>query len=94
MKKKWTNRMKKWFSEVSDIPEDIVMNLPRMTLIGQSHLSIQNYKSVITFSDKELILAMDQGELHIFGEHFMLEVILEKEILLEGFVKTVQFVEH
>ncbi|MFX3616049.1 MAG: sporulation protein YqfC [Sporolactobacillus sp.] len=94
MKKKWTNRMKKWFSEVSDIPEDIVMNLPRMTLIGQSHLSIQNYKSVITFSDKELILAMDQGELHIFGENFMLEVILEKEILLEGFVKTVQFVEH
>lgn len=94
MKKKWTRQMKKWFSEISDIPADIILDLPKVTLVGQSHLSIENYQSVLHFSDNQLILALEKGELHIGGEHFVLEVILEKEILLEGLVKSVQFVEH
>ncbi|RYL91576.1 sporulation protein YqfC [Sporolactobacillus sp. THM7-4] len=91
--KKWTTQFKKWFSTVSEIPEDIVMDLPRITLIGQSHLSIENYKGVIAFSQNELRLAMDRGELLITGEAFVLENILDKEIYLEGKVMDVRFIE-
>ncbi|MFT8362092.1 MAG: sporulation protein YqfC [Sporolactobacillus sp.] len=94
MKKKWTQRMKKWFSTVSDIPEDIVLDVPKLILTGQTRLSIENYRSVLNFSDNQLILALEKGELHIQGEQFTLEVILQKEIILNGLVKSVQFIEQ
>ncbi|GGL40310.1 sporulation protein YqfC [Sporolactobacillus putidus] len=91
--KKWTARFKKWFAAVSDIPADVVMDLPRITLIGQFHLSIENHKGVLAFSKNELKLAVQNGQLHITGEEFVLETILEKEIYLEGRVKDVRFVD-
>lgn len=91
--KKWTTQLKKWFTAVSDIPADVVMDLPRITLIGQFHLSIENHKGVLAFSKNELRLAMQKGELHITGEEFVLDTILEKEIYLEGRVKAVRFVD-
>ncbi|MDD9147590.1 MULTISPECIES: sporulation protein YqfC [unclassified Sporolactobacillus] len=90
--KKWTARFRKWFAAVSDIPADVVMDLPRITLIGQFHLSIENHTEVLAFSQNELKLALQNGELHITGEGFVLENVLEKEIYLEGRVKDVRFV--
>ncbi|MCO7175682.1 sporulation protein YqfC [Sporolactobacillus kofuensis] len=92
--KKWNAQLKRWFAEVSNIPEDVVLGVPRMTLIGQFRLSIENYKSVLAFSNTELRLALNEGELHIAGENFVLETILEKEIVLQGRVNDVRFVNE
>jgi sporulation protein YqfC len=92
--RKWSAHLKKWFAEVSDIPEDVVLGVPRLTLIGQFRLSIENYRGVLAFSKTELKLAMSKGELHIAGDDFVLETILEKEIVLQGRVDDVRFVDE
>ncbi|KLI02186.1 stage IV sporulation protein [Sporolactobacillus inulinus CASD] len=91
MMRKWSAHLKKWFAEVSDIPEDVMLGVPRLTLIGQFRLSIENYQSVLSFSKTELKLALNEGELHITGNDFVLETILEKEIVLQGRVTGVRF---
>ncbi|MCL1630416.1 sporulation protein YqfC [Sporolactobacillus sp. CPB3-1] len=91
--KKWSAHLKKWFAEVSDIPEDVVMGLPRLTLVGRFRLSIENYESVLAFSKTELKLAVTDGELHIAGDDFILETILKQEIILKGKVNDVRFVD-
>ncbi|RYM05310.1 sporulation protein YqfC [Sporolactobacillus sp. THM7-7] len=91
--RKWTAQLKKWFADVSNIPEDMVMDLPRITLIGRSHLSIENHKGVLAFSSNELRLAMDRGELVITGQSFVLENILDKELFLTGQIETVRFLD-
>ncbi|MFT8871001.1 MAG: sporulation protein YqfC [Sporolactobacillus sp.] len=92
MERKLSRRLKKWFSEVAEIPEDITLGLPKLTVIGQSCLSVENYKSVLHFSNEELMLELEQGQLHISGENFVLDVILKQEIVLNGMVHTIEFV--
>ncbi|EST13367.1 sporulation protein YqfC [Sporolactobacillus laevolacticus] len=92
--KKWSTQFKKWFADVSNIPEDVVLGVPRITLIGQFRLSIENYQNVLAFSKTELKLMLNEGELHISGEDFVLETILEKEIVLQGRVNDVRFVNN
>ncbi|MCO7126335.1 sporulation protein YqfC [Sporolactobacillus shoreicorticis] len=92
--RKWSAQFKKWFAEVSDIPEDVVLGVPRLILTGQFRLSIENYESVLAFSKTELRLALNKGELHIAGDDFVLETILEKEIVLQGRVDDVRFVDN
>ncbi|TGA99582.1 sporulation protein YqfC [Sporolactobacillus shoreae] len=92
MKRKWPAGFKKWFADVSDIPEDIISDVPRITLIGRSRLSVENHKGIIAFSENELILSTQLGNLKVTGESFVLGTIIEKEIDLEGVITGISFI--
>lgn len=90
MKKRWV-RLRKWFADVSEIPEDLVIDVPRITLTGRSHLSVENHRGIISFSENELILSTQLGELQVLGDSFVLETILDHEIDLAGTIKEIKF---
>ncbi len=89
---KWRDQVKNWFVNYSELPADVVMDLPRITLIGQLHIYIENHKGVLAFTKQELRLQLSQGQLLITGQNFVLKTILPEEILLEGTIDKVQFI--
>lgn len=89
--RKWAAQFRKWFAEVSDLPEDIVTGLPRITLIGRSHLSVENHNGVVSFTENKLILALQQGTLTVTGKEFILEGIAEGQISLHGMIQGISF---
>lgn len=89
---KWRENAKQWLLNKMDLPSDAVMDLPRITMIGQLHIYIENHNGVLQFSDKELHLALKQGQLLIKGESFVLKTILPEEILLEGKINQVIYI--
>lgn len=91
-KKNWRTKLKQWFVNVSDLPADVVMDLPRIMMVGQLHIYIENHKGVLSFSNEELRLSMSQGQLLIRGQEFVLKTILPEEILLEGRIDDVKFI--
>ncbi|MTT33265.1 sporulation protein YqfC [Terrilactibacillus sp. BCM23-1] len=92
--RKWQQNVKKWFVNHSEMPVDVVMDLPRITIIGQLHIYIENHKGVLSFSNEELRLSMKQGQLLVKGSGFVLKNILPEEILLEGVIKNVLFIDE
>ncbi|MDF2556344.1 MAG: yqfC [Bacillales bacterium] len=93
-KNNWLKRAKQVFASSFDLPQDVVLDLPRITMIGQIHIYIENHKGILTFSNEELRLALKQGYLLIKGVNFVLKTILPEEILLEGTIHQVTFVEE
>lgn len=89
----WKNRLNNWLVKNIELPADVVMDLPRITLIGQLHIYIENHNGVVAFSNEELRLYLNQGQLLIKGSGFILKTILPEEILLEGQIDFVQFLE-
>ncbi len=45
-----------------------MMDLPRITMIGQIHIYIENHRGLLTFADNEVRLLLKQGQLLIKGE--------------------------
>jgi sporulation protein YqfC len=90
MKKRWV-RLRKWFADVSEIPEDLITDVPRITITGRSHLSVENHLGIISFSEKELILSTHLGELQVLGDSFVLETIMDEEIDLAGSISEIRF---
>ncbi|HET7628418.1 MAG TPA: sporulation protein YqfC [Bacillales bacterium] len=88
---KWRNKLNQWLVNNVELPADVVMDLPRITMIGQLHIYIENHKGVLAFSHKELRLMLNQGQLLIKGKGFVLKAILPEEILLEGTIDEVKF---
>ncbi|AGT32834.1 hypothetical protein M493_12945 [Geobacillus genomosp. 3] len=94
MVKKWRQQMKRWMAEKLELPADIMMDLPRITMVGQIHIYIENHRGLLAFSDKELRLLLRNGQLLVRGEQFVIKTILPEEILLEGKISQVVYIEE
>jgi len=92
MAKKWGQRVRNWMANKMDLPQDVMMDLPRITMIGQIHIYIENHRGLLAFTDKELRLLLKQGQLLIKGKTFVIKTILPEEILLEGKIDQVIYI--
>ena len=93
MAKKWRKYIRNWITDKIELPADVVMDLPRITMIGQLHIYIENHRGLLIFTDKEVRLLLKQGQLLIKGEAFVIKTILPEEILLEGKIDQVLYIE-
>lgn len=94
MAKKWSQRIRSWMAKKMDLPQDVMMDLPRITMIGQIHIYIENHRGLLTFTDKELRLLLKNGQLLIKGKTFVIKTILPEEILLEGKIEQVIYINE
>ncbi|ANX12954.1 sporulation protein YqfC [Fictibacillus arsenicus] len=88
---KLRQQVSKWMMQNLELPADAVMDLPRITMIGQLHIYIENHRGVKAFSNEQLKLKLKQGTLVISGREFVIKTILPEEILLEGTISSVDF---
>ncbi|MCJ7841841.1 sporulation protein YqfC [Lederbergia sp. NSJ-179] len=94
MSKKWSKKVRNWMTSKMELPADIMMDLPRVTMVGNLHIYIENHKGLLVFKDNELRLLLKQGQLLIKGKSFVLKTILPEEILLEGHIEEVHYLNE
>lgn len=92
--KRWKQKLKNWLTEQMDLPKDVLMDLPRITMIGHIHIYIENHRGVLQFSNEELRLLLTNGQLLIKGERFVIKTILKEELLLEGKIAQVIYIHE
>ncbi|WLR56297.1 sporulation protein YqfC [Mesobacillus subterraneus] len=94
MAKKWSQYVRKWMTQKMDLPQDVMMDLPRITMIGHVHIYIENHRGLLTFSDGEVRLMIKGGQLLVKGKAFVIKTILPEEILLEGKIDQVIYINE
>ncbi len=94
MAKKWSQLIRNWMTQKMDLPPDVMMDLPRITMVGQIHIYIENHRGLLAFSDREVRLLLEQGQLLVKGKAFVIKTILPEEILLEGKIDQVIYINE
>lgn len=72
------------FADVLEMPEELAMDLPRVTLIGNIKLSVENHKGIIDYSEEAIRLRVNDGFLTAKGHQLVLKNISAEEVLLQG----------
>lgn len=91
---KWRQHIKPLLIKYFALPSDVILELPRITIIGQLHVYIENHQGLATYSDNELKLKTNKGYIQINGSSFVLKMMLPEEILLEGKISDVKFISN
>ncbi|MCK1991554.1 sporulation protein YqfC [Peribacillus muralis] len=94
MARNWGKKVKQLMTKTMDLPQDVMMDLPRITMIGQLHIYIENHRGLLAFSDSEVRLMLKNGQLLIKGSSFVIKTILPEEIMLEGKIDKVYFINE
>lgn len=89
---RWRQRLKKGLIKYMALPHDIILELPRITMIGQIHVYIENHQGLEVFTENELKLKAPKGYIQITGTSFVLKMMYPAEVLLEGTISDVKFV--
>lgn len=91
---KWNERWKQGLIDYLALPSDVILQLPRITVIGHLHVYIENHQGLKTFTSSELKLKTNQGYIQIIGSSFVLKTMLPEEILLQGTIKEINFIPN
>lgn len=89
--KKWLQRLQPLLVNKLSLPADLVLELPRITVVGQLHVYIENHRGLKTYTNTELTLASTDGIIQITGKEFVIKMMLPEEILLEGTIEDITF---
>ncbi|MCA0754590.1 sporulation protein YqfC [Paenibacillus sp. N4] len=85
-------KFRKMTAELLDMPHDVVYDLPRLTMIGDRQLYIENHRGVIHFSNERLRLSLSNGELEVNGSELVIRTIWTEEVFVEGVITNIQFI--
>jgi sporulation protein YqfC len=85
-----SRKLRKWTATILDLPQDVVLDLPRVTMVGGLQLTIENHRGVLHFSPNLLRLAMTGGEMEVSGQDLIIRNIGAEEVFVEGTILGIQ----
>ena len=74
-----------------DIPEDLVLDMPRITMLGNRQVLIENHKGIVEYTPSLVRVRLNQGELSVNGTELSLGSFQEEQILIEGLVASLHY---
>ena len=78
--------------DILDFPPDVVGKGPKITITGRHQIMVENYLSIVSFSEEEIRLETAEGDVLLGGKGLVLKVILVTELRIEGELSSLSFV--
>jgi sporulation protein YqfC len=76
---------------ILDFPPDVVGEGPKITITGRHQIMVENYTSIVSFSEEEIRLETAEGVVCLRGKGLVLKVILTTDLRIEGELSSVTF---
>lgn len=72
------------------LPKEIWTQDPLVDVEGDGFMRVENYQTILEFSETTLRLQMKGMIYEIIGEHLMIRGVTKREIFIEGQIKALQ----
>lgn len=86
-----TRRVQYSLAGMLEMPGDALMDLPKITVIGNWQISIENHRGLIEYTADKIRINTSNGALEIKGKGLIIRGILVDEIALDGQVYSISF---
>ncbi|MCL2873833.1 MAG: sporulation protein YqfC [Defluviitaleaceae bacterium] len=91
MKKYIPDKFKYKVVKALELPKEIVLDLPSLSMIGNEELSVENYKSIIEYKPELLRLNTKTGILYIEGKNLCLKQVTPDQIRITGCILNIKY---
>lgn len=87
------NDLKARIADEFDVSEEVVTNLPKVSVVGKNKIIIENHKSIIEFDKKIIKIASLIGVILIKGDNFEVLFMGDNTIIITGIFKSLTYEE-
>lgn len=86
-----TENLKKKISTITELPKEIILNLPLVSMIGNEEITIENYKGIIEYTEEKVRISTPSGILKVEGKNLCLKQITSESISITGRIVKFQY---
>ena len=83
--------LKEKIVEAAEMPKDVTLKLPVLTLIGQSELLIENYIGIIEYTDTMIRIQTKTGPLKLTGSKLIILYYTNDDMKIKGHIQSIEF---
>jgi sporulation protein YqfC len=87
-------KLNQWTSQMIDLPPDVMHDIPRITMIGNRQIYIENHRGVVLFASDAMKLAVNNGFVELEGSQLVIRAITSDEILIEGLIVGFKYITN
>lgn len=85
--------IKEIISEALELPKELVMDIPRITMLGSKQLFLENYKGIIEYEDNNIRIKIHGGIIRLEGRNMLIKEITSEDIMVSGDIYSIEFQE-
>ena len=71
-------------AEVFDLPADALAGLPKLELVGDRELWVENHRGILSYGDREILISGGAFLIRVAGEELELRAMTGVELLITG----------
>lgn len=75
----------------TNLPKDVILGVPIVTVTGNLEINIENYKSLIEYTDQIIRIKIRDGEVKISGEHLKIVYYKSAEMKITGAFRAIEY---
>jgi len=79
-------------SGLLELPREVVSNLPIITQIGTDEFNIENYKSLVEFSDDRVRILTSNGMLRVEGRKLLIKKMTDEYLQITGQIQKYEYI--
>lgn len=80
-------------TEILELPKEVVLDIPKITMIGNGSLIVENYKGIIEYGDSKIRINTGKGIIKIQGDVLFIREITSENVVIIGKISSLEFME-
>ena len=90
MKRK-KNSMKSRINKVLEVPDEVALKVPKLTILKFEEVLIENYKGILEYQDFFVRIQTYIGIININGFELSLEEMTTDDVIVKGKIESIDF---
>ena len=86
-KKTFINRM----ADAANMPKDVVLGVPILTMTGQNEVSVENYRGIIEYTVLLIRIQTKIGQIKIIGKSLQIDYYTNDEMKITGRITSIEY---
>lgn len=78
-------------AEASELPKDVVMGQPVLTVLGRMELNIENYRGIIEYTDILIRVQTKAGQVRVIGKNLKIEYYTNDDMKITGRIEAIEY---
>lgn len=83
--------VREYLAESMDMPKDVIMDLPKLSVCGDKEIYIENHKGLLEYTDQIISVKMRDGIIRLCGHKLRIIALRSRDIVVNGEFERVEY---
>lgn len=87
-----SNTIKEGILNLVDFPKEVLLNLPKITIIGNTQITVENHRGIIEYIPERIRINSTIGMIRISGKNLIINSVMTEILVITGKIISIEII--